>query len=93
MNKINCSNMKRVINANMKKQEWELDASKLTVEKLIGYGGFGVVCKGLYDEKEVAVKVFDLRDEKMNSIEDVFMQEVSIWCNLQHSNIAQVLYL
>ncbi|KAH0675317.1 hypothetical protein KY285_023118 [Solanum tuberosum] len=67
--------MKRVINANKKKQEWELDASKLTVEKLIGYGGFGVVYKGIYDEKQVVVKVFDLRDEKKNSIEEVFMQE------------------
>ncbi|WMV57823.1 hypothetical protein MTR67_051208, partial [Solanum verrucosum] len=80
---------------NMKKQEWELDASKLTVENLIGFGGFGAVYTGLYNHKQVAVKVFDLRDGKKNSIEkkqlmeEVFMQEVSIWCKLQHSNIAE----
>ncbi|WMV28712.1 hypothetical protein MTR67_022097 [Solanum verrucosum] len=83
MNKIWC--------ANMKKQEWELDASKLTVKKLIGLGGFGVVYKGIYNGKQVAVKVFDLGDEKKNSTEEVFMQEVSAWCNLQHSNISKVL--
>ncbi|KAH0705747.1 hypothetical protein KY285_010282 [Solanum tuberosum] len=59
----------------MKKQEWELDASKLTVENLIGFGGFGAVYTGLYDDKQVAVKVFDLRDGKKNSIEKKQLME------------------
>ncbi|MCD7464561.1 hypothetical protein HAX54_052989 [Datura stramonium] len=78
------------------KEEWELDPRKLTVKNLIGFGGFGSVYKGFYDGKQVAVKIFNMGDEKKNSregrkelIEEVFMQEVSIWCTLRHSNIAK----
>lgn len=80
----------------MKKEEWELDPRKLTINNLIGFGGFGLVYRGRYDGKQIAVKIFDVGDEKKNSteerkklMEEVFMQEVSIWCTLQHSNIAK----
>ena len=51
MNKIRCveaANMKK------KKEDWELDPSKLTVGHLIDFGGYGAVYKGIYDDKEVA---------------------------------------
>ncbi|OIT32545.1 PREDICTED: serine/threonine-protein kinase HT1-like [Nicotiana attenuata] len=76
----------------IKKEEWELDCQKIKVKNLIGQGAYGSVYKGVYNGKEVAVKILDLRDEDRRAIvTKAFTQEVSIWYNLSHPNIAKLI--
>ncbi|KAK4725046.1 hypothetical protein R3W88_027825 [Solanum pinnatisectum] len=75
-----------------KKQEWELDPTKLKVNNIIAKGAYGSVYKGVYDGKQVAVKILDLSNEKRRDIvTKSFTQEVSIWYNLHHPNIAKLI--
>jgi len=75
-----------------KKQEWELDPTKLKVNTIIAKGAYGSVYKGVYDGKQVAVKILDLSNEKRrNIVTKAFTQEVSIWYNLHHPNIAKLI--
>ncbi|KAH0720900.1 hypothetical protein KY289_006233 [Solanum tuberosum] len=75
-----------------KKQEWELDPTKLKVNNIIAKGAYGSVYKGVYDGKQVAVKILDLSNEKRrNIVTKAFTQEVSIWYNLHHPNIAKLI--
>ncbi|XP_049342665.1 serine/threonine-protein kinase STY13-like [Solanum verrucosum] len=75
-----------------KKQEWELDPTKLKVNTIIAKGTYGSVYKGVYDGKQVAVKILDLSNEKRrNIVTKAFTQEVSIWYNLHHPNIAKLI--
>lgn len=53
------------------------------------------VYKGLYKEREVAVKVLDWGDnttsrQQVAQLRKAFTQEVEVWRNLQHANIVQV---
>ncbi|XP_059306569.1 serine/threonine-protein kinase STY13-like [Lycium ferocissimum] len=75
------------------KEEWKLDPNKkLKVNNLIGQGAYGSVYKGLYDGKEVAVKILDMSNEKRRAvITKAFTQEVSIWYKLDHPNIAKII--
>ncbi|KAK4721268.1 hypothetical protein R3W88_011501 [Solanum pinnatisectum] len=76
-----------------KKQEWELDPTKLkvNVNNLIAEGAYGSVYKGVYNGQQVAVKILDLSNEKRRGVlTNAFTQEVSIWYNLHHPNIAKL---
>nr|XP_009589903.1 serine/threonine-protein kinase STY13-like [Nicotiana tomentosiformis] len=76
----------------IKKEEWEFDCKNIKVESLIGQGAYGSVYKGVYNGKEVAVKILDLRDEDRKAIvTKAFTQEVSIWYKLNHPNIAKLI--
>ncbi|KAK6791373.1 hypothetical protein RDI58_010454 [Solanum bulbocastanum] len=77
-----------------KKQEWELDPTKLkvNVNNLIAEGAYGSVYKGVYNGQQVAVKILDLSNEKRRGVlTNAFTQEVSIWYNLHHANIAKLI--
>ncbi|RAL54960.1 hypothetical protein DM860_013656 [Cuscuta australis] len=71
---------------------WELDPKKLRVKSVIGQGSYGYVYRGTYDGRDVAVKVLEWDDEKKKrEIERDFIQEVSVWYQLDHPNIAKLI--
>ncbi|KAM3283177.1 hypothetical protein P3S67_026822 [Capsicum chacoense] len=73
-------------------EEWELDPKKLKISKFIAEGAYGSVYKGVYDRKQVAVKILDLSDEKRRAtVAKAFAQEVSIWNKLGHPNVARLI--
>ncbi|PHT31226.1 hypothetical protein CQW23_27563 [Capsicum baccatum] len=73
-------------------EEWELDPKKLKISNFIAEGAYGSVYKGVYDGKQVAVKILDLSDEKRRTtLTKAFAQEVSIWHKLDHPNVASIL--
>ncbi|PHT97836.1 hypothetical protein BC332_33241 [Capsicum chinense] len=73
-------------------EEWELDPKKLKISKFIAEGAYGSVYKGVYDGKQVAVKIIDLRDEKKRTtLTKAFAQEVSIWHKLDHPNFTRLI--
>lgn len=69
-----------------------IEYSQLQIIKKIGEGGFGMVFLGTWNEKEVAIKKFTLK-EKINikNILNKFIREINIISNLRHPNI--VLYM
>ncbi|KAK3041783.1 hypothetical protein RJ639_000299 [Escallonia herrerae] len=69
-------------------EEWEIDpAGKLVVKGVIARGTFGSVHRGVYDGKDVAVKVLDLGEGK--KLRKAFLQEVSVWHKLDHPNVTK----
>jgi hypothetical protein len=58
-------------------EEWNIDFSKLKVGASVGSGTSGVVCRGVWNKTEVAIKIFlgqQLTAENMK----VFCNEISI---------------
>lgn len=70
----------------------EIDFSELTVEDLIGVGGFGKVYRGYWNSHEVAVKAArqDPDEDISVTIENV-RQEANLFWLLEHENIVQLL--
>jgi serine/threonine protein kinase len=66
---------------------WRVDFHEVKKSKLIGIGRFGKVYKGVWREKEVAVKVLIEKKEMKASIINDFIAEVSIMCDLRHPNV------
>jgi len=66
---------------------WRVDFSEVKKSKLIGKGRFGKVYKGVWREKEVAVKVLIEKKELKASVIGEFVSEVSIMCDLRHPNV------
>ncbi|PHT28104.1 hypothetical protein CQW23_32290 [Capsicum baccatum] len=73
-------------------EEWELDPKKLKISNFIAKGAYGSVYKGVYEGKQVVVKILDLSDEKRRAtLTKAFAQEVSIWHKLDHPNVARLI--
>jgi Janus kinase 2 len=66
---------------------WRVDYQEVKKSKLIGKGRFGKVYKGMWREKEVAVKVLIEKKELKASVIGEFVSEVSIMCDLRHPNV------
>ncbi|XP_021895853.1 serine/threonine-protein kinase HT1-like isoform X2 [Carica papaya] len=75
------------------REEWEIDVQKLLVkEEIVGRGAFGTVLRGIYDGREVAVKVLEWGDGKGRTTKTssgikALKQEISLWQKLDHPNI------
>ncbi|XP_027078790.1 serine/threonine-protein kinase STY13-like [Coffea eugenioides] len=67
----------------------EADSNKLIIKNHIASGSFGSVYKGVYDGKQVAVKVLDMVGDYKARVWNAFIQEVLIWNKLDHPNIAR----
>ena len=68
--------------------DWEIDASRLTIVRKIASGSCGEVFKGVYNGQQVAVKV--LREISTESIAE-FMKELSVMRKVRHRNIVQLI--
>ncbi|KAF3783364.1 Serine/threonine-protein kinase [Nymphaea thermarum] len=77
------------------KAEWEIDLSKLEVKNTIAHGTFGTVYRGVYDEKDVAVKLLDWGEDGLANEHETaalrasFRQEVAVWHKLDHPNVTK----
>ncbi|XP_022955801.1 serine/threonine-protein kinase HT1-like [Cucurbita moschata] len=77
------------------KEEWEIDLSKLDIQKVIAHGTYGTVYKGAYDNKKVAVKLLDWGEDGLATTAETaalrasFRQEVAVWHKLEHPNVTK----
>jgi hypothetical protein len=74
---------------------WEIDLDKLVCKTVIASGTYGTVYRGVYGDREVAIKVLDWGDnttsrQQVAQLRKAFSQEVDVWKNLHHVNIVQV---
>ncbi|GMH25798.1 hypothetical protein Nepgr_027641 [Nepenthes gracilis] len=80
---------------NTKKEDWEIDLSKLDMRSLIAHGTYGTVYKGVYDEQDVAVKILDWGEDGMATVAETaalrasFRQEVAVWHKLDHPSVTK----
>ncbi|XP_031785513.1 mitogen-activated protein kinase kinase kinase 11 isoform X3 [Nasonia vitripennis] len=72
-------------------QPVEIDFEELTLEEVIGVGGFGKVYRGFWNKKEVAVKAArqDPDEEPSATLQNV-RQEAKLFWLLKHENIVQL---
>ncbi|TKY55190.1 Serine/threonine-protein kinase HT1 [Spatholobus suberectus] len=83
------------VNFNKRRQEWEIDPSKLIIKSVIARGTFGKVHRGVYDTQDVAVKLLDWGEEgqrteaEIASLRAAFTQEVAVWHKLDHPNVTK----
>ncbi|MBA0705029.1 hypothetical protein Golax_017248 [Gossypium laxum] len=79
----------------VRRQEWEIDPSKLIIKSVIARGTFGTVHRGIYDGQDVAVKLLDWGEEghrsaaEIASLRAAFTQEVAVWHKLDHPNVTK----
>ncbi|XP_039009944.1 serine/threonine-protein kinase STY13-like isoform X2 [Hibiscus syriacus] len=79
----------------VRRQEWEIDPSKLIIKSVIGRGTFGTVHRGVYDGQDIAVKLLDWGEEghrseaELSSLRAAFTQEVAVWHKLDHPNVTK----
>ncbi|XP_059448205.1 serine/threonine-protein kinase STY13-like [Corylus avellana] len=77
------------------REDWEIDPDKLLIKQPIARGAFGTVHRGLYNGKDIAVKVLNWEEEgqrteaKIVSLWTAFRQEVSVWHKLDHPNVVK----
>lgn len=77
------------------KQEWEIDLSKLDIKHVIAHGTYGTVYRGVYDGRDVAVKVLDWGEDGLSTAAETaalrasFKQEVAVWHKLDHPNVTK----
>ncbi|XWS40754.1 hypothetical protein CRYUN_Cryun17cG0022700 [Craigia yunnanensis] len=78
-----------------RRQEWEIDPSKLIIKGVIARGTFGTVHRGIYDSQDIAVKLLDWGEEghrseaEIASLRAAFTQEVAVWHKLDHPNVTK----
>ncbi|XP_057783375.1 serine/threonine-protein kinase STY13-like [Salvia miltiorrhiza] len=74
------------------REVWEIDPTKLEIRYLVAQGTYGIVYRGTYDGRDVAVKLLDWEDGTKTAAEAAeirasFKQEVSVWHKLNHPNV------
>ncbi|XP_059656422.1 serine/threonine-protein kinase STY8-like [Cornus florida] len=67
---------------------WEIDASLLKFEQIVGSGSFGDLYKGTYCNQEVAIKVLKAEQVNENMLRE-FSQEVFIMRKIRHKHVVQ----
>ncbi|XP_022953502.1 serine/threonine-protein kinase HT1-like isoform X1 [Cucurbita moschata] len=78
-----------------KKEEWEINLSKLDIRYVKAHGTYGTIYRGNYDGKDAAVKVLDWGEDGVSSVAEIaalrasFRQEVAVWHRLDHPNVAK----
>ncbi|KAJ7533634.1 hypothetical protein O6H91_13G057900 [Diphasiastrum complanatum] len=86
---------KKLLSREREKEDWEADLTKLVLMDVLARGTYGVVHRGIYDGRDVAVKVLDWGEETHKSAAEVaslrssFKQEVAVWHKLDHPNVTK----
>ncbi|PWA76938.1 protein kinase superfamily protein [Artemisia annua] len=76
-------------------EEWEIDLSKLDIKSVIAYGTHGIVYKGVYNGRDVAVKVLDWGEDGLHTTAEIlalrkdFSRAVEVWQKLDHPNVTK----
>lgn len=70
-------------------QPHEIDFRELTLEEIIGAGGFSKVRRGYWRETEVAVKMQNQDENQERTLENV-MKEAKLFWSLKHENIVSL---
>ncbi|KAB1213104.1 Serine/threonine-protein kinase HT1 [Morella rubra] len=76
-------------------QEWEIDPSQLITKSVIDRGTFGTVFRGIYDGRDVTIKILDWSDDgtkteaEIASSRTAFTQQVAVWQELNHPNVSK----
>eukprot|EP01100_Stratorugosa_tubuloviscum_P004357 TRINITY_DN2089_c0_g1_i1.p1 TRINITY_DN2089_c0_g1~~TRINITY_DN2089_c0_g1_i1.p1 ORF type:complete len:504 (-),score=225.15 TRINITY_DN2089_c0_g1_i1:251-1762(-) len=65
---------------------WEIDSNDIEWREELGRGAFGIVSKGVYRNKAIAVKVLSLKQLGESAVES-FKREVAIMSMLHHPNV------
>ena len=73
-------------------QHLSVDYSSIKIVKKVGDGGFASVYYGMYEDREVAVKVLDKNESLAESFPE-FRKEVSLMAGLKHANTVGLLGL
>ncbi|KAG6546137.1 hypothetical protein Mapa_012171 [Marchantia paleacea] len=71
---------------------WQIDATKIELLQVLGKGAFGTVHRGIFESREVAVKILNWDASAMSQAETTyyrhkFLREVEIISGLRHPNI------
>ncbi|PON54461.1 Tyrosine-protein kinase [Parasponia andersonii] len=89
----------------VRKEQWQIDLSKLDIRHIIAKGAYGIVYRAVYDGQDVAVlavilpftvKVLDWGEDGFATtaltaaLRASFRQEVSVWHNLEHPNVTKI---
>ncbi|KAH0455804.1 hypothetical protein IEQ34_015836 [Dendrobium chrysotoxum] len=75
--------------------QWEIDLSKLELRYELARGTYGIVYKGIYDGRDVAVKLMDwgedgfARNAETVALRETFQKEVAVWHKLDHANVTK----
>ncbi|KAL5202348.1 hypothetical protein ABZP36_013300 [Zizania latifolia] len=78
-----------------RREDWEIDPTKLVIRGVIARGTFGTVHRGVYDGHDVAVKLLDWgedghrTEQEIGALRAAFSQEVSVWHKLDHPNVTK----
>ena len=83
---------KDTINEMRATPSWDIRASEFTMSDRLGTGTFGSVYKGLYKNREVAVKKMNCQRFDSNFLVQV-KQDMALFVSLEHPNIVQTLGL
>ncbi|KAH9603358.1 hypothetical protein KSS87_006925 [Heliosperma pusillum] len=73
-------------------EEWTIDLRKLHMGDAFAQGAFGKLYRGTYEGEEVAIKILERPEndqERAQSMEQQFQQEVMMLATLRHSNIVR----
>ncbi|KAF5462670.1 hypothetical protein F2P56_018658 [Juglans regia] len=78
-----------------RKEEWEIDLSKLDLRYDVAHGTYGIIYRGVYDGQDVAVKILDWGEDGIATAAETaalrasFQQEVAVWHKLDHPNVTK----
>ncbi|KAG7570213.1 Protein kinase-like domain superfamily [Arabidopsis thaliana x Arabidopsis arenosa] len=67
-------------------EQWNINFSELTVGAFVGSGSSGVVCRGIWNKTEVAIKMLFGQQLTAENMKD-FCNEISILSRLRHPNV------